>query len=225
MMLGTRWQSAEIMRIPLRARAFGSSNLPVQTGIRINGLSRFLSIGEIGRKMKKVILALFALVTALAISPVASAQTYNFSFSSIPYSGSGVFEVTGGVITGLTGTFYSLGVDVGAMTMLAPGTFAGNDNVFAPAPNYVTLNGLSFIAGGAYFNIFNFTTTYPLNQPKGCAVGGDSIAYRATSQPGLPLTFFNVPEYGTLSMLILSALTLAGGIFVKSRQSGLFLAA
>lgn len=34
-----------------------------------------------------------------------------------------------------------------------------------------------------------------------------------------------VPEYGALSMLILSALALAGGFFFKARQSGLFLAA
>jgi hypothetical protein len=34
-----------------------------------------------------------------------------------------------------------------------------------------------------------------------------------------------VPEYGALSMLILSALTLAGGFFFKAKQSGLFLAA
>jgi hypothetical protein len=34
-----------------------------------------------------------------------------------------------------------------------------------------------------------------------------------------------VPEYGALSMLILSALTLAGGFFFKPRQSGLFPAA
>ena len=52
--------------------------------------------------MKKVILAAFLTATALAISPVALAQNYDFTFTGVesgPYVGSvgtGTFDVVGG---------------------------------------------------------------------------------------------------------------------------------
>jgi hypothetical protein len=175
--------------------------------------------------MKKVFLALLALAAALAISPVAAAQSYDFSFASTSYSGDGILTVTGGVITGLTGTFYLDGVNVGAMALLDPNAFASNDNVFAPPPQFVSENGLSFVAGGLDYNLYNFATTEGGYAPTGCSIGGDCITANANGIPSETLNFLNVPEYGGLAMLILSALTLAGGFFFKGRQSGLFLAA
>ena len=175
--------------------------------------------------MKKVIFALFALATALAISPVAAAQNYDFSFDSASYSGSGIVTVTGDVVTGLTGTFYLDGANVGVMTLLDPSAFASNDNVVAPPPQFVSENGVSFVAGGVDYNVYYFATTVGGYAPTGCSIGGDCITANADGIPSETFNLSTVPEYGGLAMLMLSALTLAGGFFFKARQSGLFLAA
>src|ERR1039458_118380 len=93
-----------------------------------------------GGKMKKFAFALLAMATALAIMPAALADDYTFTFASASavggYHGSGTLDVTSGVITDLSGTLYSGSTYLGSMTLLAPGDFASNDNVFAGAPPY-----------------------------------------------------------------------------------------
>jgi hypothetical protein len=198
--------------------------------------------------MKKVILALFALATALAISPVASAQgSYNFTFTSgvntdvfsgtlvTGAAGGGGFNVTGGL---------SIGSDsftiVDNASFPAPSTYlcingcGYYDNLFSPnggAANLLTSTGglLFEDASGMYINIWqngSGADTYGFWEGSASRLAGiigpqQGSSYWDTGTFGIT----QVPEYGALAMLILSALTLAGGFFFKARQSGLFLAA
>ncbi len=100
-----------------------------------------------------------AFVAALALStaPAAAANfIYDFSFNSGFGAGSGQFTLssdpTAGLatVTGLSGT---LGVD--AIALLAPGTYAGNDNLFKAASPHFNFGGVSFSAGGLNYNLYN----------------------------------------------------------------------
>jgi len=182
--------------------------------------------------MKKVILALFALVTALAISPVVSAQNYDFTFSGggITASGElyapGTFGVTeGNATTGsitVTGDPNLSGVGTliaspngpGVQTTSPSGYFYYDDTLYPGQDPSIDNNGLLFMDNGFEVNIYsngagNF---YQIYDNGGVTTGDGTFA----------LTY--VPEYGGLSMLILCALTLAGGFLFKGRQSGSLLA-
>jgi len=90
------------------------------------------------------------------------ASTYTFSFSSVSAPdqlyGSGTFDVTGGVIDGIDGWLFTYPVGSYQMTLIDPGGFASNDNVFTGITPFFTESGLSFTAGEMNYNIFNFTT-------------------------------------------------------------------
>lgn len=199
--------------------------------------------------MKKVMLALLALATAAAISPVASAQNYDFTFTSSVnsdvFSGALVTGAAGGGGFDVTGGSISIGSD--SFTIVGNSNFPGTstylciygcgyyDNILSPnggAANLLTSSGgLLFEDGsGNYINIWqngSGADTYGFWEGSASNLAG----LIGPSQPGSSYydtgTFdiTQVPEYGSLAMLILSALTLACGFFFKARQSGLFLAA
>jgi len=194
--------------------------------------------------MKKVILALFALVTALAISPVASAQTYDFTYTDATAGifATGVLGVSG--TTAISGTITYDGVTLALLSGSATppayitspsGSIQFDNQVYASGGP----NGLLSTTGGLDFE--NATQTEDINiwagAFNGSAWGGvngsgpynlwvwtSSGGYSPTSGYG-DFTLTQVPEYGGLAMLILSLLAIAGGFFFKARQSGLMLAA
>jgi hypothetical protein len=92
------------------------------------------------------LLSSLALLTALAFSAAAHADTFNFAAngSSGPFSGTGTLTTTsngGGeyLITGITGT--------GVTGLIAPGGFNGNDNLLFPsATPTLDSKGFSFSA-------------------------------------------------------------------------------
>jgi hypothetical protein len=187
--------------------------------------------------MKKVFLALLALAAALAISPVAAAQSFNFTEGTDNFSGSlvtsgapsnGGYDVTGGS--------FSIGSDsftiVPNTNFPSSSLFLGNgiyDDILFPGggpANLLNLNGLLFSDGkGEYVEIYQAgsngdgTGTYTATT-YGFWEGTSNNNVQINDRSGT----FTVPEYGGLAMLILSALTLAGGFFLKGRQSGSLLA-
>ena len=102
-------------------------------------------------------------IAVLAMAPAVShADTmYNFSFATPGaiggFSGTGTFDDAGGVITDLTGDFHLGALNEGAMTLIAPGGFAGNDNLFSPTAPDVDFAGFSFAAGEQDYNIFDYS--------------------------------------------------------------------
>jgi hypothetical protein len=182
--------------------------------------------------VKKFSLALLALATALAISPTALAQqTGDFSFATATavggFSGSGTFATdSAGVITGLTGTLYAGATDEGAMTLLAPGGFASNDNLFTDAAPWLSENGLSFSVdeNGTVmdYNLYYYATTQSY-EATGCAQGNDCITDQAYGVPSEPVNFTatNVtPEPSSLLFLGTGLFGLAVILFRKQKASG-----
>jgi hypothetical protein len=179
--------------------------------------------------VKKFSLALLALATALAISPTALAQqTGDFSFATATavggFSGSGTFATdSAGVITGLTGTLYAGATDEGAMTLLAPGGFASNDNLFTDAAPWLSENGLSFSVDGNNYNIFYYATDANYEVSGTCAEGGDCITDVATGNPSTAVNFTatNVtPEPSSLMLLGTGLFGVAVILFRKQEASG-----
>jgi hypothetical protein len=155
--------------------------------------------------MKKLSLISLAIATALAISPVAFAQNYDFTFTGANSgpdanaTGSGTLDVVGGVVLGLTGTF-----DTFNMTLVAPGGYAGNDNHFisSGSPSYFDFTGLSFGANSIDYNLFydGSTGTYlidSVSNSSGYPTPSTQVDFSATQ----------VPEGGAALLYLL----LAGG--------------
>jgi hypothetical protein len=168
--------------------------------------------------MKRVILALLTLGTALAILPAASAQNYNFTLNGASSgdnanaTGSGTlaltFEGSSWVVTSMSGTF-----DGNSITLLPAGGYAGNDNVFLPSgtPSYFDFSGLSFAANSIDYNLFydGSTGTYILdsvNDPGGSPYSGQTQVS------------FSAPEGGSsLLYLLLAGGSCFGVMFFGSR--------
>jgi hypothetical protein len=197
--------------------------------------------------MKKVILALFALATALAISPVASAQNYDFTYADSGVNASGWLTIggapspsgnyaTAGGLNWDDATFSLVPNPGGGLQLLGSagyfpylgGTYTFEyDDLFFPkatAPGtYLDVYGLLFAnaAGTEFINIWsNGAGTHD----SFWAVDGNKLIQQDSGNGSSTGDFAPtyVPEYSGLSMLILSALTLAGGFFFKAGQLGSF---
>ena len=147
--------------------------------------------------MMKYLLALLALSTALAVSPAASAQKFDFTF-----------------------TYNSSVVASGAQKAVAtvtPGKIEfTNSSLFHGGSTSIS-NGRLVVSKGVDFNIFSRAPGAKTDQ----IYGNSGFNVHRSFNPDA----FHIPEYSGLSTLLLSLLTLAGGFAFKARQSGLFLTA
>ena len=174
------------------------------------------------------VMCLCILIAFVGLVP-AMADTWDFTFASataLPFAitGSGTFDTnpTGlpGTIVGLTGTFSCFGPNCAvppggtgytdSMTLLAPGTFGGNDNVFVGPTQYFTVSGFSWESGGYDWNIFyasvpSGTGGYIFT---GCPVGQVCGSNNTYGVPSTPLNFqaHQVPDGGVTLMLLGGAL-------------------
>ena len=166
--------------------------------------------------MKRLALLVLALAAGLISSQVASAQTYDFTFSGANSgadanaSGTGTLVVVGGVITSFSGTFNG----ISTMTLVAPGGYAANDNDFFPtgSPSYFDFAGASFAAGGVDYNLAYSGYTLiidSVSDPVGYGLNPTPLAFSATQ----------VPEGGSsLLYLLLASASCFGFMFFASRD-------
>jgi hypothetical protein len=176
------------------------------------------------RNLTKALGILAAVFSLVAASP-AYADTFSWSYSGGPDSGSGTFTATPNgpgteLITGITGTF-----DGSAITSLLGNgqccSSPANDNVLIyPAnPAYLDLNGVGFgfMSGGVDVNIYfcgagcTLGAGYSvLTAPAGSAPGG----YTLTSDNGT-FNVTNTPEPTSIALL---GTGLVGLVFSRKRQ-------
>jgi hypothetical protein len=171
--------------------------------------------------MKKFSIAMIALAVAVAFTPAAFADGYSFTFadsgannpsSILPgVSGSGWFDVTGGVITAFGGNFFLTPTSTAqAMTIDAPGTGFDNDNTFnaSGSPSYFDLGGFVFTAGGVEYNFFSWGT-------------GDNITTNTSGGTYTPITLdiTETPEPGTLLLLGTGILGMALLVFRNAKPA------
>ncbi len=101
------------------------------------------------------IFASLALLASLAVSASAHASTFEFSYTGVGVISTGTITTSNTAVngyytvTGLTGTQDGL-----KMTLLAPDTFAGNDNLLSLTTPYLDVHGISFVAGGIDYNLY-----------------------------------------------------------------------
>jgi hypothetical protein len=142
--------------------------------------------------MKMLVVLAVALVLLAGVTP-AVASTYQFSFASASvvggYSGSGIFDVTGGEITDIEDSDFRVGAaEEGSMTLIGPGVFASNDNVFTGVAPFVDENGFSFSVGTVDYNIYYAATSSGYGFT-GCAESQTCIADNPTGAPSTPVNF------------------------------------
>ena len=162
------------------------------------------------------------------------------------------YDITSGTIGGI-GQFVtgSRGTNSPSGTVYTGASPAGGfnfDNIVIPAPlpptfdtlpllNPYTVNGglLFQLSGGGYIYITGTDTSCHESNFLGAIVDSceGSYYFDDTAARGGPyrvfgdfsLTPVSVPEYGSISMLLLSIVALAGGFFCKAKHSGLLLSA
>lgn len=138
-------------------------------------------------------LRLSAVLILLGCAQNVYASTFDFTFSLPGVTASGTLTatlITGDqfLVTGLSGMQNGM-----SMTLLAPGTYGGNDNnVFSSSP-FVDLSGLAFSVGSLDYNVYYDAalTSYfwCSSAVTNCQVGGNGTAFgnfglAATPEPG-----------------------------------------
>jgi hypothetical protein len=165
------------------------------------------------------VLVLFAMVILLASAQSAYADQFNFSFSGSGLSASGIFTTdpeSGGsfLVTSILGTQNGL-----AMTLLAPGAYASNDNLLFPNFPQLDLSGISFLSGTTDYNIYFLSggSVY---------MSCNDVADGACFAPaGVPITFTAspVPEPSSLILFGSGLAAIAGAmrrkLFGQSRRT------
>jgi len=203
--------------------------------------------------MKKLSLISLAAAAVLAISPAALvAQQVDFTFTADDEAvGTGIFNITEvgtsdvyqiSLISGtFTDTNRGLALSNESIASLYPASYSSSsptvvgslpvyaDNLFYPTGGAPSINGSP--AGGVldtYGLLFTLANGDLVNVSGLGANDGplmtviDSTGSRILDQSD-DRYIYRVPEYGTLSMLVLSFVGLGGGFFFKARQSGLLL--
>jgi hypothetical protein len=197
----------------------------------------------------KVSLGLLALGAALAIAPVASAQSYDFSFNTTLPGGNttitvnGIFTVTPIVgsdvdaITAFTGNWVNTDPNdpaQGAFSLnLAGSTSTPGSYVYSPSGSFITNNqfypngdGTAGNAGApSYFDDYGVLLNvdgYEANiWGNGVSTYQSYDSFNETAYGTITVSPVTVPESGSLSTLALSALALGTALYFKARQSGL----
>jgi hypothetical protein len=152
--------------------------------------------------MKRILLALCALVVAAVCSSAAHADTFAFNFVGSTITGSGIFTATPNnatsyTITGITGTTNGVAIS----GLLAPGTIGLNDNqLVQPGPTLDFFGvGYSLVDGGQA-NLF----------------GDDQIVlFDASGFPTFDqghISIVATPEPATVALLSTGALGLVGSL-------------
>ena len=132
---------------------------------------------------------IFKLATAMAASALATtaadAATFLITYNSTT---GGAFSATAPTTDTNVGGFFTITNLVGtrtglAVTLLAPGSFGGNDNQLSPTPQYLTNDGFSFSAGGLDYNVYLGSAT---NRYRECSTitapcGGDDDGFGASA--------------------------------------------
>jgi hypothetical protein len=195
----------------------------------------------------KVSLGLLALGAALAISPVASAQGYDFSFNTTLPGGNttimvnGIFTVTPiagsdvDAITSFSGNWVNSDPNdpaQGAFSLnLAGSTSTPGSYVYSPSGSFITNNqfypngdGTAGNAGPpSYFDDYGVLLNvdgYEANiWGNGVSTYESYDSFNETAYGTITVT--PLPESGSQSMLALSALALAVTLYFKARQSRL----
>jgi hypothetical protein len=199
-----------------------------------------------GGKMKKFSLALLALATALAITPAAMADTFDFSFTSagsnvhgsyvlafgIDLIGnevshtatSATYLITSGTLSNVSGSeslFFGSGV-------LAPVGTDGSDNLLTIGLGdpFVDFGGMSFLVGSHYLNLwspwnggtFTGSNTNDYGVDEGPA-STQAIAYHTNGNLSVFDETTVTPEPSSLLLLGTGLLGLAIVVFRKAKPS------
>lgn len=164
-------------------------------------------------------------VLCLLLPSAAKADSFDWTYqgtellSGVLSSGSGEFDTTDGVITGISGTFDGLAITA----LLVPGVSFGNDNLLQipPAPLFVTPNGFSFLdSAGDQINIYAALGTQctfpgpvcvPFNLYGSISDDGNSDLGDFTLAPVVA-----TPEPGTATMLLPAVLVF--GLFLRWKR-------
>jgi hypothetical protein len=153
-------------------------------------------------------LAVVFLFLGCAQNVLASSVTFDFSFTGTGITASGTLTAT--LVSGSEYLVTSIsGMQNGAsMTLLAPGTFGGNDNEIFSTKPFVDESGVGFTLSGGTINYNVYydpitATSMECNSSQGtCSALGSGVAIRGT------LT--EVPEPASLMLFGSGLLGLAG---------------